>query len=312
MRRKEPGREFSLIVFTILSQLAVGVFCTLGLIFAWITRQQGGQVAHDLTISGWPLISAAMGIALLTSLIHLGLPSRAWRAFSNLRSSWLSREILFAMLFAGFSLLFAGLQWFEGSDPNLRDILGVITGLTGLALVFVMGKAYRLRTIPTWNTWLTPLSFFVTTFLLGALGIGAGLAIFLQYGSTSHTVTPLELIHAILREIALWAIILLAIELCMIALHISLPAVESPNAYSITNSRYSESNRAKIAPTMLILRLIFVVTGIAAAGAALFLSPANYLPTQGSASLVAAFGFSLAAEVIGRLMFYNARMRIGV
>ena len=63
---------------------------------------------------------------------------------------------------------------------------------------------------------------------------------------------------------------------------------------------------------MLVLRLIFVLTGIAAAGAALFLSSANDLPTQGGALLVAAFGFSLAAEAIGRLMFYKARMRVGV
>jgi anaerobic dimethyl sulfoxide reductase subunit C (anchor subunit) len=312
MRRKEPGQEYSLIVFTILSQLAVGAFCTLGLIFAWIARQQGWQVAHDLTISGWPLISAVMGIALLTSLLHLGLPSRAWRAFSNLRQSWLSREILFATLFAGFSLLFAGLQWFGWSDPSLRDILGVITGLTGLALVFVMSKAYRLRTIPTWDTWLTPVSFFVTTFLLGALGIAAGLVFFLQSVSASHIDAPLELIHAILRTMALWATILMALELCTIALNISRPAVAMTNAHSITEARFSSPNRAKIGPTMLVLRLIFVLTGIAAAGAALFLSSANDLPTQGGALLVAAFGFSLAAEAIGRLMFYKARMRVGV
>src|ERR1700757_3206828 len=65
------------------------------------------------------VVLAAGGLA--SSVLHLGRPERAWRAFSQWRSSWLARGGVFAVLTmmttAGF-----GVGW---------ALFGVTDGLTG-------------------------------------------------------------------------------------------------------------------------------------------------------------------------------------
>jgi anaerobic dimethyl sulfoxide reductase subunit C len=296
-------KKYSLVAFTILSQLAVGAFWTLALVSAWVAWHAGWKTAHDLTAFGWPLVSAGMGIAILASFFHLGNPTRAWRALSNLRQSWLSREILLASLFAGASSLFAGLQSVEWGSPDLLAALGVVAGLVGLALVYAMSRAYRLRTVPAWNTWVTPASFFVATFLLGALVVGAGLVVCSRYLPVTRFDAPTDLIRAILQRIAAGALILLAMELFLISLRVS---QDNPSASRDPAIRMVRKRRM-----FFVLRCIAAVAGIAGAGAAVFLSCESCLAAQGFL-IVTTFGFALAAEVLGRIFFYEARMRVGV
>jgi len=283
-------KERSLTVFTLLAQMAVGAFWTLGAVYVWLARQAGAGAADELTRLGWPFVGVAMGIGLAASFFHLGAPTNSWRACSNLRQSWLSREILFATLFAGASVVFAAAQWLQFGPVAVRGILGVITGLAGLALVYVMGSAYRLRTVPAWNTWLTPASFFVTTFLLGALAAGVLLA------SPSQALAGW--MGAVLQGIALWAIALLGIELVIVPLWLA----------QLTGSEAAVHSAVRITHkhgTLFKLRLALAVAGLVAAGAALF----GFLPGPG---MFVAFGLVLASEALGRLLFYAARVRHGV
>src|ERR1700761_9514649 len=48
---------------------------------------------------------------LMASTLHLGHPERAWRAFSQWRSSWLSREGVAALATFPPAVIFAGLWW---------------------------------------------------------------------------------------------------------------------------------------------------------------------------------------------------------
>jgi anaerobic dimethyl sulfoxide reductase subunit C (anchor subunit) len=283
-------KERSLIVFTIFSQLAVGMFWTLGALYVWSARQIGPGVAHELTTFGWPLIGLVMGIGILASFFHLGAPLNSWRAFSNLRQSWLSREILFATLFAIASITMAIMQWLELGTLAARGMMGVITGLVGLALVYVMGNAYRLRTIPAWDTWATPASFFVTTFLLGALATGVMLM--------SQSKAPAEWMRLVLQGIVLWAITLLGIELVIIPLWL----VQLTGSEAATNSvaRITQKHSA-----IFKLRLALTVAAITVAGAAIFGLWQEF-------SLLVALGLVLVSETLGRLLFYSARVRRGV
>ena len=283
-------KERSLTVFTLLAQMAVGAFWTLGAANVWLTSQAGAGAASEVTRLGWPLVGVAMGIGLVASFFHLGAPASAWRACGNLRRSWLSREILFAILFAGASVVFAAAQWLQFGPAVLRSILGVVTGLAGLALVYVMSNAYRLRTVPAWNTWLTPASFFVTTFLLGALAAGVLLA--------SLSQAPTRGGGAVLQAIALWTVALLGIELVIIPLWLA----------QLTGSEAAAHSAARITQehgALFKLRLALAVAGLAATGAALL----GFWPGLG---MVVAFGLVLASEVMGRLLFYAARVRHGV
>src|SRR3546814_1133677 len=83
----------SVIFFTTLSGAGYGLLAWLGVSIALLNLR--GQVPSALV--GVQLAALLLGlvlstIGLLISLGHLGQPLRAWRAFSQWRTSWLSRE----------------------------------------------------------------------------------------------------------------------------------------------------------------------------------------------------------------------------
>ena len=169
--REEVGRtenrEPSLVIFTLLSQMAVGAFCLLAAL-----TMLGISLVKILYIP----IPTMMTIAMLVSFGHLGSPLKAWRAFANLGSSWLSREILFATLFTGASALVALTQWVDLA-PSAQTVFIGATALLGIALVVAMTNVYRLRTVEAWNNRTTLFAFFRATFLLGGLLVCALVAL---------------------------------------------------------------------------------------------------------------------------------------
>jgi anaerobic dimethyl sulfoxide reductase subunit C (anchor subunit) len=282
-------KERSLVAFTLLAQMAVGAFWALGAVHLWAAWGAG---MVDRVLLGIP---ALMLLAILASFLHLGAPRNAWRALANLRSSWLSREILFALLFTAASGLLAGLEWFQWGTVAMWDALAGVAALLGLALIVSMANAYRLRTVPAWNTWATPASFFITACLLGGLAGGAMLAF--------NSGIPLELRRTALQSITLGAVLLLSVELAIVSLRaVRLAAGQGP--------AWRASARVTRQHALVFkLRLALAVLAMAAAG--IGLSPWVEGAGMGVAS-VAALGLVLASEVLNRLLFYEARARHGL
>jgi len=152
----------SLIAFTVLSGLGFGVLTWLGL----------GVVAP----AGWGLVlllcfGFGLTVAgLLSSTLHLGHPERAWRAFSQWQSSWLSREAVLAVAALAVMGIYAALWLFFG----LRVAwLGQFGAVICMATVFATSMIYaQLRTVPRWHNWTTPLVFLSLSLTGGALVIG--------------------------------------------------------------------------------------------------------------------------------------------
>jgi anaerobic dimethyl sulfoxide reductase subunit B (iron-sulfur subunit) len=170
--RHEP----SLVAFTLLAQLAVGLY------WAWVALRWSTLSERDPT-AGLPLLAAGplLLAGVLASLLHLGRPLRAWRALANLRSSWLSREILLTIKFlAGWAVVVA-LEVHGVLSPGVRATLAGAVALLGLALVYAMARVYRLRTVPAWDGVRTFRSFLMAALLLGALGA----ALLLAFGEDS-------------------------------------------------------------------------------------------------------------------------------
>lgn len=151
----------SVIVFTVLSGAGLGYLAMLGLglsLGTGLTAFAQFALAYGLAVGG-----------LLASTFHLGNPQRALLAFSQWRSSWLSREgwlsVLSLLVMAGYALgaIFAG---------RLILPLGGLGAVLCLGTVFATAMIYaQMKTVPRWNTALTP-----AYFLLAALGGGAILA----------------------------------------------------------------------------------------------------------------------------------------
>jgi DMSO reductase anchor subunit len=110
------------------------------------------------------LAAALLGV--VGSVLHLGRPQKAWRAFLGLRRSWLSREIV---MFGIFALLAAATTIFV--CPGLREpVLMLITALTGVLCVFCSGMTYHVTRRDCWRGELSIGRFFGTTAVLGIAG----------------------------------------------------------------------------------------------------------------------------------------------
>ena len=149
-----PG-EAPLVAFTLLVQAAVGGLWAM----LWLGR--------GVTLSPMLLIGACLGAGMLMSFAHLGTKRNAWRVLNHLRKSWLSREILYTLLFAA-----GWLAALAAMVLGINAVLpGVLTGLVGLWLVHCMSQVYALRTVPAWNSWRTQARFFISAGLLGTLAV---------------------------------------------------------------------------------------------------------------------------------------------
>jgi DMSO reductase anchor subunit len=149
----------SLIVFTTLSGLGFGLLFWLG---AGLISPTGwvGFVFYAL---GYGLA----GAGLLASATHLGHPERALRAFTQWRSSWLSREaVLSVAALLTLAPHAAGAVFFATPLP----VFGWIGAVLSLATVASTSMIYaQLKTVPRWNHWSTPLVFVSAALAGGAL-----------------------------------------------------------------------------------------------------------------------------------------------
>jgi anaerobic dimethyl sulfoxide reductase subunit C (anchor subunit) len=161
------GTEWSLILFTLLIQAGVGLFVlsetTLGSLAKKFNREN--LRPRHLYPSVLSLAFVVVGIAV--SFFHLGSPRNAYLTLNNWQSSWLSREILFLILFTALLTVVSFLRWKNPLSSSIHDYIAVLTCASGLALIFSMSRLYMLSTVPPWNTFGTPIAFFITAFLLG-------------------------------------------------------------------------------------------------------------------------------------------------
>jgi len=167
----------SVIIFTVCSGIGFGLLGFLGLGFpdfsGWVAFVFFA-VAYLLAVGG-----------LLASTLHLGNPQRAIRAFTQWRTSWLSREGWFAVATLVVMAIYgAGLVFF---DTRLTA-LGWIGTALAVATIFATSMIYaQLKTVPRWNDWTTSALFLgysltggallsnnltLATYLLAVLGLG--------------------------------------------------------------------------------------------------------------------------------------------
>jgi DMSO reductase anchor subunit len=158
---------YSVILFTTASGAGYGLLALLGLV--GVNHGQASSLAFGLT--SMVIALGLITIGLLSSTFHLGHPERAWRAVTQWRSSWLSREGIAAIITYVPALLF-GLVWSGLVEvPSLIAPLGIITAICAAFTVFSTGKIYS--TLPTIRAWAQPLT--VPVYLAFALATGSAL-----------------------------------------------------------------------------------------------------------------------------------------
>ncbi|RWE20156.1 MAG: dimethyl sulfoxide reductase anchor subunit [Mesorhizobium sp.] len=136
------------------------------------------------------LVSMALALGLivaglLSSTGHLGRPERAWRAFSQWRSSWLSREGVASVATFIPAALF-GIGWAVlGRSGGWVAVAGLLAAAGGAATVGATGMIYAsLKPIAQWHSRYTLPAYLVFAAMTGALLLNALLQGFGR-GSTS-------------------------------------------------------------------------------------------------------------------------------
>lgn len=162
---------FSVIFFTTLSGAGYGLWFWLSL---WaMFGKPGGHGAAIALVVGMPLAAVMVAVGLLSSTLHLGKPLRAWRAFSQWRTSWLSREgVLAVATYLPFVGMVAMILLGKASATSLLMMFFALLALGSLATVACTAMIYAsLRTVPAWSHPLV-----LHAYLLFALHVGGLLA----------------------------------------------------------------------------------------------------------------------------------------
>jgi DMSO reductase anchor subunit len=152
----------SIITFTTLSGLGFGLMVWLGLAMPGST----GLVGFVF----FAIAYALAGGGLIASAFHLGHPKRGLLAFTQWRSSWLSREAVLAVATLVVMGIYAIGRVFFAAD---WVALGWLGAAMALGTVFTTSMIYtQMKTVPRWHSPLTPLLFLTLSLGGGALLAG--------------------------------------------------------------------------------------------------------------------------------------------
>lgn len=306
--------ELPMIVFTVLGQMSVGAFVVLGVIQVAAARRHDSATVDRITDPALYAIGPTLVLGMVASMFHMNDVGNTLNVIRHIETSWLSREIVSGVAFAGLGFAFAAMQWFKWGTARLRQALALVTAVVGLALVWSMSMVYySLAAVPAWNTWATPVQFFTTTVLLGSLAVGAAFMVTLWWRNISAARKDVSyeideatrtVLTTAVRGLAVTAIVALGAEFVVTPLHIAgltaAGGVAAASAEVYTGGWF-----------VVRLLLVFAGAGLLAALVARYARRTTLNATLGVLA-TSAFGLALVGELIGRSQFYEQMTRIGM
>lgn len=283
-------QEWALFVFTLLIQFALGAV----ILAAFLPlRLKGSEKEHEVDWLSRSLLLVAAPLAvlgILFSFFHLGSPLGGYRAILNLKSSWLSREILFSGLFT----LLAIVSAVQARKSRPSAPLTWVTLVVGLGSLFSMAKLYQATIMPAWTTFFTPLSFVTATVMLGVV---AG-AVLLLAGWQKQQIGA-ESAASLLRGLVVLGGLALVLQLAAIPFYTGLLAggpVVAQDSLALLTGGYK---------ALLAVRIAVGILGVALLSYGwLSLSRDGAKPSAGAAWVYLSVVGLAGAEVMARLLFY--------
>ena len=196
---------YSVIFFTTASGAGYGLLALMGIFNAM------GLLPTDrwFGLVGFILSLGLITLGLLSSTFHLGHPERAWRAFSQWRTSWLSREGVIAVLTYIPAGLFA-LGWvfptlLGEQTTGIWMVMGVLAAIGAAVTVYCTSMIYAsLKAIPAWTHDLVPSVYLVLSIATGGLIMDAMLHVYGQPIGGLSILNLLALIGALVLKLKYW------------------------------------------------------------------------------------------------------------
>jgi DMSO reductase anchor subunit len=182
--------SFSVLLFTTRSGAGYGIWAWIGLLAAG-----GALPTRTPTLLALALGFVLVTAGLLSSVGHLGQPTRAWRAFSQWRSSWLSREGIAALL-CYLPALGLGVALWRGASPVIPGALLLVLSVATTACTAMIYAS--LKPVPAWRHPLV-----VPVYLLFSAYTG-GLLVAALFGLSGAPVHNLAGLGTLLAAFLLW------------------------------------------------------------------------------------------------------------
>lgn len=191
----------SIVFFTVSSGAGLGLLACITLADAFAPGSVSPQVQWRGATLGLTLVAAGLA----SSVLHLARPQNAWRALSRFRSSWLSREAVFASTLFLVAAIYIGLTA-TGTGAAWRSFLGWGTCVLAWAVLLATAMIYAsLKPIRQWRTPWTPINYLLLGHWSGALLLATMVVV---YDALPHTFLIVGLLlglAALAAKLAYWA-----------------------------------------------------------------------------------------------------------
>ncbi|CAH6858430.1 dimethyl sulfoxide reductase subunit C [Vibrio chagasii] len=277
--------EWSLIFFTVLAQTAVGGYLLIGARALVLGHDEEKLNSYKVPMF---ILWTLMGLGFMFSTTHLGSPLRAFNAFNQLGSAWLSNEVFFGAAF----FAVGGLQWLlsvvKKGGMAIQKALMVGAMVLGVIFMYAMINVYMINTVPTWDNIYTPLSF-VMTMVVGGLLLSQFVIVFAN--DSRFTVD---------RNITMLAVIAVAISLLVTVGKLNLIG-------DIQTSVAKASELVDGLGSYVILQVALLMASLL-----IWILPMLNKAKVNPVNLGLALVLFLASELIGRGLFYSLHMTSGL
>ncbi|MEZ9657027.1 dimethyl sulfoxide reductase anchor subunit family protein [Vibrio splendidus] len=277
--------EWSLIFFTVLAQTAVGGYLLISARALVLGHDEEKLNSYKVPMF---ILWALMGLGFMFSTTHLGSPMRAFNAFNQLGSAWLSNEVFFGAAF----FAVGGLQWLlsvlKKGGVAIQKALMVGAMVLGVIFMYAMINVYMINTVPTWDNIYTPLSF-IMTMVVGGLLLSQFVIVFAN--DSRFTVD---------RNITMLAVIAVAISLLVTVGKLNLIG-------DIQTSAAKASELVDGLGSYVILQVALLMASLL-----IWILPMLNKAKVNPVNLGLALALFLASELVGRGLFYSLHMTSGL
>lgn len=163
----------SVIFFTVSSGAGLGL-----LVWLLVASLMADHIRMDATTfyEGAAIAAALITAGLVSSTLHLANRKNAIYALTRIRTSWLAREGLLAIVL--YPLAALHLYALQSGLPQVTPVTLGLLIVDAVAVLYCTGMIYGcLKTIPRWNTWMTPVKYVLFGLMSGAVLLPAVLTL---------------------------------------------------------------------------------------------------------------------------------------
>lgn len=303
-------REWALPVYTILMQLTVGSLFVLWMIRSLANSKFSHQEIDRIIRNPIIVIAFTAVVAMSGSHFHLSKPFHSFLAVLNFKSSWLSREIVFTVLFFLTTMSLLYLTYFRVHHRRLITTLGWLAILFGIILIYCMARIYLLPTQAAWNSSTVIVSFYTTSLVLGVMAIACLMVLDLKFAEiqkTDDVSLRVEVIRYLFGGLTLMTSLLVIVRI--LTLYLQMHQLSQGDLIARTSLRLL----LELYQPLLILRVIVLLFAAIYFATSVYrilrsqLPPQNLmLPVYLSCLLI------LVGEILGRFLFYATHIRVGI